>query len=89
VVALVQDLVILLELVVLVVVVIILVVLEDLLHQDKVMPVVMGIHQEVQHTELEVVVVPVVQVLMDLHLRVVLGVLVFNFHQHSAIHYQE
>ena len=83
-----QDLAILLELVVLVVVVIGLVDLEDLLQQVKEMLVVQVLQEQLQHTELEGVVVLVVQVLMAPILRVVMEVLVFNFHQHSKIQIQ-
>jgi len=85
VVVLVQDLATLLELVVLVVVDITLVVVEDLLQQVKEMLVVTVLHQVVQHMDLEVVVVPEVLDKTEHHLRVVMEVLVSNFHQHLEI----
>jgi hypothetical protein len=89
VVVLVQDLAILLELVVLVVVDIFLVVVEDLLQQVKEMLVVQVFHQEVRHMDQVEVAVLAVLVLLAPVLRVVMEVLVFNFHQHSKIQYHQ
>tara|TARA_Y100000004_G_scaffold167581_1_gene200238 strand:+ start:106 stop:654 length:549 start_codon:yes stop_codon:yes gene_type:complete len=81
----VPDLVVL-DLVDLAVVVISLVVLDKvLMSQDKEILVVMVPHQVVQHMDLEVVVVLEALDKTEHHLRVVMEVLVFNFHQHSKI----
>jgi|TARA_R100000084_G_C4610298_1_gene127748 hypothetical protein len=85
VVVLVQDLAILLELVVLVVVDIILVVVEDLLQEVKEMLVALVLHREVRHMDQVEVVELVALALLAPVLRVVMEVLVFNFHQHLEI----